>query len=266
MSYTHQKPTLIDLHIDTSLDKNVRKFTNYNFVIKSYIPNNSFKKSEFKDYKHFIENISEQGTDGWMSCRLGRITSTHYGGASGMNIYTNKLKIAYNIFGVKEDIDKRGIENIELGLYLERHIINSYTKHTGNTVKEVGFCISKENPIFGFSPDGFVGEDGIIECKGVKKLYQGLQNKINGTDYKLENTYEGIPLYQYCQIQGILHLSKRKFAEYCVGDFNMKKVYYERLDYNKEFCDDMFRKIDDFIDNEYSYVKKISDGILKEYL
>ena len=51
----------------------------------------------------------------------------------------------------------------------EKEIIKRYSNMTGNTVEQCGFFVSKEHPFMGASPDGLVGNNGLIEIKKVVK-------------------------------------------------------------------------------------------------
>ena len=56
-------------------------------------------------------------------------------------------------------------EAIQWGIDQEPLAREAYSKATGNAVKEVGFVDHPSIPFSGASPDGLVGEDGLIEIK-----------------------------------------------------------------------------------------------------
>lgn len=56
-------------------------------------------------------------------------------------------------------------EYIEWGIAQEPFAREAYTQRTGNVVVEVGFIDHPRLPYAGASPDGLVGDDGLIEIK-----------------------------------------------------------------------------------------------------
>jgi len=54
---------------------------------------------------------------------------------------------------------------MERGIELEAEARDAYMFATGNVVEEVGFVVSPELPNTGCSPDGLIGDDGLLEIK-----------------------------------------------------------------------------------------------------
>jgi hypothetical protein len=128
----------------------------------------------------------EQGTDAWAAARCGLLT------ASEMKlIVTPTLKIASN--------DKERAHLYELLAqrvtgYVEPHFIGEdmergksdeieariiYAENYGE-VRDTGFVTNDEwGFTIGYSPDGLVGEDGLIECKSRRQKFQA-QTIIDG--------------------------------------------------------------------------------------
>jgi hypothetical protein len=217
--------------------------------------------SEFIEHENYYESTWEQSDHKFILYRLGRISSTHFAGSAGYDKYKSKLETAYRIFGCEDEFSEEAIRKMSIGTFMEPHVIDSYCKVTNNKITRAGFCISKSDNRIGFSPDGFCNEDGIIECKGVEKLYDSLQNRLLLTEQT--DNHDHIPTSHFCQMQGIMHLSNRKVAEYCVGVYNSNYIYYERILYNREFCEKMFSNIHYFMKKEYSHLKNISNKIIQ---
>ena len=157
-----------------------------------------------------------QGSDEWLQARCGLLT------ASEMKlIITPTLKVAAN--------DKATAHLYELLAqritgYVEPHFISDdmlrgqvdeiearllYAKHYA-PVEEVGFVTNDEwGFTLGCSPDGLVGDDGMIECKSRRQKFQAA-TIISGEmpdDYKI-------------QVQTALLVTGRKwcdFVSYCGG-------------------------------------------------
>lgn len=161
-----------------------------------------------------------QGSDEWLAFRCGLLT------ASEMKlILTPTLKIASN--------DKERAHVYELlaqrvTRYVEPHYISddmlrgqedqflasaSYSREYA-PVQDVGFVTNDEwGFTIGYSPDGLVGDDGLIEAKSRRQKYQ-FQTIIEC----LEN--QTIPDEYILQVQTGLLVTKRKwcdFISYCGG-------------------------------------------------
>ena len=111
----------------------------------------------------------EQGTDEWLSVRLGRIsasrlnkliTTTGKASASG-DKYLASL-IAERLTGRREEVFVNS--HMERGTRLESSARCCYEWETGNLVTECGFILDDLGE-FGCSPDGLIGDDGGIEIK-----------------------------------------------------------------------------------------------------
>jgi hypothetical protein len=244
----------------------------HDFKIHTTLPLEIDSDEGFVERKGYKESTWEQSDYRFILYRLGRISSTHFASAVGYNKYKSKLDCAFDLFGCHQEFSTTSLEKMSIGTFLEPHVINSYMKATKNEIQRAGFCVSSKDTRIGFSPDGFCklrdNSEGIIECKGVEKLYPLLENRLIDCHVKniKSNNYDHISITHFCQMQGIMHLSNKKYAEYCVGLFNPNSntsyMYYERLYYDSSFCEKMFSNIDNFFKEEYSYVKNISDKIL----
>lgn len=117
-------------------------------------------------------NNIQQRTDEWHQARCGKIT------ASRMNAVMNKLKngdsgaerrkyIGQLICERLTNEPTQHFENEAMrhGTEIEPLARNAYILKTGNLVEEVGFIEHKTIPNAGASPDGLVGDDGLIEIK-----------------------------------------------------------------------------------------------------
>jgi hypothetical protein len=156
----------------------------------------------------------EQGTAAWLKARCGVLTASEM-----KNIITPTLKIANNdktrghlwdllaqrITGHVEetyeswDILRGREDEIEARLRYSQHY---------SPVEECGFITNdKWGFKLGFSPDGLVGEDGLIECKSRKQKYQ-VETIV---DYAAANK---IPTEFMLQCQTGLIVSERKWIDF----------------------------------------------------
>jgi hypothetical protein len=127
--------------------------------------------------------IVEQGSADWLALRVGKITASRYKDARDFNAPTAAEKkegktrgkpsakcIAYaaqvaveRIAGVQID---KVFENWQMreGKEQEPHARNAYDVETGHIVQEVG-AITTDDDLFLYSPDGMIGDDGLLEIK-----------------------------------------------------------------------------------------------------
>lgn len=133
-----------------------------------------------------INNDVEQGSPEWQALREARV-----GGSTCAPLFTEppaKAKAAGEVLGkgaitMAYDIASRKVkldqpitaspyhaltpmsEAMQRGQLLEPFARDAYREMTGNTVDEVGYVIDTDYDFIGFSPDGLVGDEGIIEIK-----------------------------------------------------------------------------------------------------
>lgn len=106
----------------------------------------------------------QQGTPEWLQVRLGKFTAS-----DAQAIATNGKGLETLVFKKAAELltgqIKEGYTNSDMdrGHDLETMARNSYELETGKIVRQVGFIELDER--VGCSPDGVVGEDGLIEVK-----------------------------------------------------------------------------------------------------
>jgi predicted phage-related endonuclease len=110
-----------------------------------------------------LHNI-KQGTDEWLKLRLGKLTAS-----SAQAIASNGKGLETLVYEKVAELLTHKLpeqfenEHIKRGNELEPLARNSYELETGNVVKEVGFV--ELDQYTGASPDGLVGDDGLVEFK-----------------------------------------------------------------------------------------------------
>ncbi|KII11331.1 lambda exonuclease family protein [Phaeobacter sp. S60] len=156
---------------------------------------------------------AEQGSDEWLQLRCGVLTASVV-----KEIVTPTLKLAANdktralankiaiqrITGIPEDTfttDKmlRGHidEDVARGIYADKYA----------PVSEVGFITNDRFPFFGYSPDGLVGVDGLIEVKS-------RDPHLHLASITARERGEGIPKEYMAQVQAGLLLSGRDWCDF----------------------------------------------------
>lgn len=109
-----------------------------------------------------------QGSEEWFAARLGRITASKVEDVmkgpklAGYRNYRAQL-VCERLTGQREETYTNGA--MQRGTDLEPFARECYEFKTGNTVAEIGFINHPYIPNFGCSPDGLIGDDGMIEIK-----------------------------------------------------------------------------------------------------
>lgn len=126
----------------------------------------------------YHDNV-DQGTDEWHALRCGVLTASEV-----QHIMTPTLKIANNdktrqhVYEIAAQRITRYTEPQYIGDDMLRGYADEITARdiysaTRAPVQEVGFITSDALGFtMGYSPDGIVGDDGLIECKSRRQKYQ----------------------------------------------------------------------------------------------
>jgi hypothetical protein len=153
----------------------------------------------------------EQGTDEWLAARCGIVTAS----VVGQLITAKTLKPAANdtsrglVATLAAERITGHVEPMQVSRDMERGTLDEpyarevYSEHYA-TVTELGFMVRDDWGFkIGYSPDGLVGDDVLIEIKSRKQKIQ--LNTILADEVPLENI---------AQIQCGLLVSGRKFCDY----------------------------------------------------
>lgn len=103
-----------------------------------------------------------QRTEEWLEARRGKITASLAAGCLGLDPYISARAAWRKILGVGETVQNR---HMRWGVQFEAKARLDYEAETGNLVETTGFWVSHDWPWLGASPDGLIGEDGLVEIK-----------------------------------------------------------------------------------------------------
>jgi putative phage-type endonuclease len=163
----------------------------------------------------------EQKTESWFSDRLGKVT------ASRLADVLAKTKTGYSASRtnyitqlVLERITNTRAESysnaaMQWGTEQEPFARAAYEAHTGQMVEEVGFIPHPDIEAAGASPDGLVGDDGMVEIKcpsssTVLEVWLSYSQGLNPVDSKY-----------YAQMQWQMRCANRAWCDYVVFDPRM---------------------------------------------
>jgi putative phage-type endonuclease len=128
---------------------------------------------------------------------------------------------------------------IEWGTATEPQARMAYEAHTGNFVEEKGFIDHPTIEGFGCSPDGLVGDDGLIEIKCMN------------TANHVETIIEGKPPSRYIpQMQCQMAVTGRKFCDFVAFDPRLPEdlqLLVVRVDRDQEYIDQMEVEVKQFL-------------------
>jgi len=147
----------------------------------------------------------EQRSQEWFEARLGLPTASNFDKllTTKGEVSKQRNKYLYRLAGEKvaeqsEETYQNAI--MQRGIILEDEARQLYQLITGQEVQTVGFCLANG---YGCSPDGLIGEDGVIEIKcpiastHVAYLLAGV-----------------LPLDYFQQCQGELFVTGRKWVDF----------------------------------------------------
>ncbi len=182
--------------------------------------------------------MSEQQTEQWFTDRLGKVT------ASRLADVLAKTKTGYSASRanymtqlVLERITKTRAESysnaaMQWGNEQEPFARAAYEAHTGQMVEEVGFIQHPDIEDAGASPDGLVGDDGMVEIK--------CPSSSTALECWLIHAQGGNPVYAryYAQMQFQMRCADRSWVDYVVFDPRMPakaQLFVFRVQRNAEF-------------------------------
>lgn len=152
-----------------------------------------------------------QGSPEWFEIRVGKVTASHAQaiGNNGKGLDTYLLEVVSEMFSSAQK-DQYSNEHTERGNELEPLARSMYELENDCEVEQIGFC--ELNDFIGCSPDGLVGDDGMIEikCPDDKTYFNLLMNE------KIDNAY----IWQ-CQMNMLI--LERKWCDLVFYNPNFEK-------------------------------------------
>lgn len=176
--------------------------------------------------------FAAQGSPEWHAARLGKITGSEFAkivteatGAAKKPRRKGELMAAtaesyvYQCVGeilTGEPADVVVTKAMQWGTDNEPTARKNYELRTPCKVQQVGFVLHPEEPLVGCSPDGFVGDDGLIEIKCPFT-----------TAKHVEYTVRGAPACYLPQVQGALWITHRKWCDFITFDPRVPTALFE---------------------------------------
>jgi len=193
----------------------------------------------------------EQGSDEWLQLRQGVATASNFS-----KIITSKGELSKQIRDYAFQLVSETITNLQDESYksadmqrgndLEPDARNAYQQHTLSLVKEVGFM---KNGFYGYSPDGLIGDNGLVEFK--------CPNQKTHTKYLFQGA---LPTEYKAQVQGGLYVSERKWCDFVSFHPNFiegKKLFIIRVFRDEEFIECLAKGLDKLNTYKVNIKKKV---------
>lgn len=189
----------------------------------------------------------EQGTPEWLAARVGVITASRFKDAcsrlakGGMTSYATKYADDVALERVTGEMVDPGFVTWQMRAGQEREPFARalYERHTAQWVEQSGIALTDDGR-FGYSTDGFVGEDGAIEIKSPSSASVILSM---WRDHDLSE-------YQH-QMQGGLWLTGRKWIDFVMYVPSLagigKELYIKRVTRDEAFIETMESQLMEFL-------------------
>jgi putative phage-type endonuclease len=193
---------------------------------------------------------AEQRTPEWYEERMGIPTASSFDKiiTSKGEISASRTKYLYKLVAEKLSgtVETSYINDaMQHGIDTEAEARKVYELVTLNDVEQVGFCLS-DCERYGASPDGLVGEDGLLEIK-CPKAETHIEYLLNG---KLPTAY-------FQQVQGQLLVTGRKWCDFMSYVLNLKP-FIIRVGRDEEFIKKLEQALIEFDKEKQEIIKQIS--------
>jgi hypothetical protein len=189
-----------------------------------------------------IISDNPQGSDEWLlersciptgSC-FNKIISSTGKSSTSSKAYMNELLANYE---AGKPVDAwEGNSFTQIGTEREPESRDLYSFLTDNEVTEVGLCFKDDKKLVAVSPDGLVGDDGLVEFKNPKA------STLIG--YRLANK---LPSTYVPQVQGQLWVTDRQWCDFMVNHPDIEH-FMIRVERDEKFIKSLESALSDFID------------------
>jgi len=187
----------------------------------------------------------EQRSQEWFEARRHKLTGSNIGAALGVNPWKTPDDLIRSMVREYHGAPSEFSGNVatEYGHLHEPLAQMEYQSETGNFVEECGFFVHPEHDWLGASPDGLVGDDGLIEIK----CPFGLRNK-TGADLVFK-TAEDQPHY-YAQMQIEMACTGRSWCDFF--QWTKRGTQIERIYFDPDWFNDALPTLRAFYDRYLS--------------
>jgi len=196
----------------------------------------------------------QQGSDEWLELRLGKITASKLSDvmSKGRGNAPSKTRASYMLQLAAEKLTGKPEDSftnkyMEWGNECEPQARSMYEFDSGNDVEEVAFVEFDE--WFGVSPDGLVGDNGLLEIKCPK------------TTTQIERYLAGVfPSAYKAQVQGQLIATGRDWCDFVSFDPRISgeaSYFCIRVERDEEYMNELQEAIHTFKEELIEMMEKL---------
>lgn len=190
----------------------------------------------------------EQRTDEWYAIRKGKMTASNaetiIANGKGLETYIYNLMAEYYSSAEKESYINADMQR---GIDLEPEARLEFEFYTNLDVQEVGFI--EYNDFIGVSPDGLIGDDGLIEikCPNDSIYFKLLLNDNIKPEY-------------IAQMQMQMYVTDRQYCYFVSYNPNFEKsLYIKKINRDEEMID----KLKKGLERGTQLIKEIKENFRK---
>lgn len=198
----------------------------------------------------------KQGSPEWLALRAGRVTASKIANVlmakttAGYKNYMADL-IVERLTGAKTESFTNAA--MQWGVDQEPLARAEYEIKTGNFVDQVTFVEHPSIEMFGCSPDGLIGEDGLVEIK--------CPNTATHIDYVMADK---VPSNYVPQMQCHLAVTGRKWCDFVSFDPRLPdglSMFIVRVERDDEYIEKMEKEVRKFLDEVNQAVLKLKEKV-----
>lgn len=145
--------------------------------------------------------MDQQRTAGWFAARRGKLTASNLGALLGQVSYTSRAEAYRRALGIDTFT---GNEATEWGVNNEMNGIKEYMTCTGYIVTATGLHVHPYYDWLAGSPDGLVGDDGIVEIKCPYYYKRGCVSRV----------HTRVPGHYWMQMNALMEITQREWCHY----------------------------------------------------
>jgi putative phage-type endonuclease len=187
----------------------------------------------------------QQGSEEWKTLRLGKITASRVSQVMGKSRQNFLAIIAAE--RISKQAESFTNAAMQWGIDTEPFAREAYEARNGVKVVQVGFCLHPTIKDAGASPDGLVGDDGLIEikCPNTSTHVGTLIDQKAPTKY--------IP-----QMQFQLACTVRQWCDFVSFDPRIEQSFFQiRVERDNEYIEKMEKEVSEFLEEVDRLVNQI---------
>lgn len=196
----------------------------------------------------FVSMSMEQRSEAWFDARKGRITGSAVGAILGLDPNRTREDVLRDMVRAHHGLPREFQGNIatQYGVIHEVEALEDFERATGAEVIRATFCVHDNIAWLGASPDGFVGDDAVLEIK----CPFGLRDKAAPVAFK---TAAEQPHY-YAQMQVQMYVTDRTVCHFWQWTPNDSAL--ETVEYDSDYIASIYPQLEAFYQEYLAAIEK----------